>query len=191
MSDHQDIEGLADSYAGDAEDALLARAERAPEEREITDLLPDVDLEELEDFILGQIGRATEVLPELPLIVGARVKANLQRVLNEVRILRRELDRWRRFEKGEAVEPLTAFEITIKPPAPTAGIQKGRELKLDFVETVMESLNISRGDLAAKLGVTREAVINTLRPGTRVSLERALSYAKALTIRLDEIVDLD
>ena len=70
------------------------------------------------------------------------------------------------------------------------GIRSGRPLNLGVIATTMAADGINRTQLAKRLGVKPEAVTNTLRPGTRVSLERALDYAKALGLVLDDIVDL-
>lgn len=72
----------------------------------------------------------------------------------------------------------------------TRGHRPGRRLKRRAILEAMEAGQITKADLAKKLRVTPEAISNTLRPGQRVSLERALEYAKAVGLRLDDVVDL-
>ncbi len=64
-------------------------------------------------------------------------------------------------------------------------------MDLNLIARVMSDDGITREQLAERLGLSVDTVANTLRPSIRVSLERALAYARALGIPLDQIVDLD
>ena len=115
---------------------------------------------------------------ELPLAVGFKARRHLHNARHEI-------------EQLEALLIRGWVNEQVKEKQRTAGIQPGREMDLNLIARVMSDDGITREQLAERLGLSVDTVANTLRPSIRVSLERALAYARALGIPLDQIVDLD